>query len=181
MKDIIMKPFLSFLLILLYAVWLLGWIFSGLIIFGIVLWVLHAVGFVPLNQISESYFGFSSSVFSSLITLIGLMVGLGFSLVLVLVTQYLRGICRSLRQGDPFIPRNARRLRGIWVSILVFEVVRYGAHFVVSWAIQQGYFSAQVTGLSFALSPWIAILALMVLAEVFEEGTRLRQEQKWTI
>lgn len=102
-----------------------------------------------------------------------------------IVISRLRRIFRTLIAGDPFVPENARRLRTIWITLVVAELARVG--FGSGMLLLQRIFadSPHLEGLHGNLNInwplWLAVAALVVLAEVFHEGARLRQEQKLTI
>ena len=95
----------------------------------------------------------------------------------VVVVGRLRAIFQTLIGGDPFHPENARRLRVIGVALAALELGRYavaaGAHFIFHGLVR-------VDG-SVSLTTWFAVLVIVVLAEVFREGARLRGEAELTI
>jgi DUF2975 family protein len=105
------------------------------------------------------------------------------TLVLWILAE-LAGLCRSVRDGQPFAPYNAGRVRRLALAIMLAEVSRaalvYAAH---------AYAAAHFAGshLRFTASPHIDALAivsaliLLVLAEVFRTGTRLDEDQSLTV
>jgi Protein of unknown function (DUF2975) len=107
-------------------------------------------------------------------TLLG--VGLYLAGAIVIVGR-LRRLFQTLIAGDPFHPANVRRLRIIGAALAVLEVGRYIAsalsHLVVHGALH-------VAG-GISLTTWFAVLVIVVLAEVFREGARLRGEAELTI
>lgn len=98
----------------------------------------------------------------------------GFALVL----RDLRAMVRALGAGDPFLPGNIGRLRQIGVTL---AVVTGGA-----W-IGQSLVSRLVRGeldppdLFDLVTPAFSVLAVLVVAQVFREGARLRRESELTI
>ncbi|WP_031495587.1 DUF2975 domain-containing protein [Bryobacter aggregatus] len=96
----------------------------------------------------------------------------------------LRHIFRSLSRGLLFLPENARRIRWVGFTLIFGELAR--AALVYFWSY---YTSLHFTGngLHFVASTdvnAITILggfAILVLAEVFREGTRLHEDQSLTI
>lgn len=102
-----------------------------------------------------------------------------------IIISRLRRIFQTLIEGDPFVPENARRLRTIWITLIVAELARVG--FGSGLLLLQRIFadSPHLAGLHGNLNInwplWLAVASLVVLAEVFHEGARLRQEQKLTI
>lgn len=95
----------------------------------------------------------------------------------IVIVGRLRNIFRTLIGGDPFHPDNARRLRIIGATLAILEILRYllaaGSRFLFHGAVRIG------GGVS--LTTWFAVLVIVVLAEVFREGARLRGEAELTI
>jgi hypothetical protein len=95
----------------------------------------------------------------------------------IIVVGRLRSIFKTLIDGDPFHPENARRLRVIGAALAILELGRYAvaslAHVVFHGAIH-------VSG-GVSLTTWFAVLVIFVLAEVFREGARLRGDAELTI
>jgi hypothetical protein len=98
--------------------------------------------------------------------------------------QQLHAVFSTLRNGQPFIEANARRLRRVAAAVIAGEVV--GASMV---AFNQYYAKSHftATGLlfdwSFNIDFFAVVLALIILAiaEVFAAGTRLNEDQALTI
>lgn len=107
-------------------------------------------------------------------------VAIGGGLVIVGRLKLLFG---NFTSGEPFRKENASHLRAIWVAMLVIELSRY-ALLALAGALLAAFgpedLEGQVT-LSINLSTWASILILIVLAEVFREGARLKEEQELTI
>ena len=74
-------------------------------------------------------------------------------------------------------PDNVRRLRVIGGALAVLELGRYVAA-GLSHMISHGRFHVG-GGVSF--TTWFAVLVIVVLAEIFREGARLRGEAELTI
>ncbi len=110
--------------------------------------------------------------------LAGLLVGLelyvGGAIVIV---GRLRRVFQTLIAGDPFHPDNVRRLRVIGSTLALLEVGRYAAS-TIDHLIFHGH--ANIGG-GVNLTTWFAVLVIVVLAEVFREGARLRGEAELTI
>jgi hypothetical protein len=111
------------------------------------------------------------------------LVVLLFGSALWVLTQ-LRHIFRSLSRGLLFIPENARRIRWVGFMVIFGEVAR--AAVVYYWSYYTSlHFTAN--GLRFVASTdfnGITIFggfAILVIAEVFREGTRLHEDQSLTI
>lgn len=109
---------------------------------------------------------------------VGLLALAAYVGVVLYIVHRLQRIFQTLTIGDPFRPRNVFRLRAIGFSLAGLEVINYGARMVSGWA-----FRDQVEDVRFNLNltAWFAVLVVFVLAEVFREGARLRQEADLTI
>jgi hypothetical protein len=106
-------------------------------------------------------------------------------LLLVALLWQLWGLLRSARQGDPFTTANVWRLRRFgWLLLLGWPLVAYltmalKEFLAMTWTSPtdqtQGLFAPPIGG---AL---IFGLAVLVLAEVFAHGLRLREDVEGTI
>ena len=88
-------------------------------------------------------------------------------------------IVGTVSTGDPFVVANAARLQAIAWALLTLELT----HYVVG-AIAAGVASAGVPldiSWGFSLTRWLAVLLLFVLARVFEQGARMREELEGTV
>lgn len=101
-----------------------------------------------------------------------------FAGALVIVGR-LRRIFGSLTAGDPFHPENVRRLRVIAVTMALLEIGRMAVAGLVPLIFHHHAEMRFSGGLN--LSAWFSILVIVVLAEVFREGARLRREAELTI
>ncbi len=106
------------------------------------------------------------------------LLGVGLYLIgAIVIVSRLRRIFQTLIAGDPFHPDNVRRLRVIAAALAVLELGRYAAagfsHLVIHGRVHVG------GGVSF--TTWFAVLVIVVLAEIFREGARLRGEAELTI
>ena len=96
-----------------------------------------------------------------------------------LFLRHLRRIVDTVRQGDPFIPENAARLRTMaWLSI-VLQLVALAAGALTLWLEEatkefQANFDVSIGGI---LLP----LVLFILARVFRRGAEMREELEGTV
>ena len=95
------------------------------------------------------------------------------------ILRRLLAIVDTVRAGDPFVADNAQRLTSIAGRVVGLEVLRLAVHLVYENFARQG--GAPDLGEAFALTPWLAVLLLFVLAGVFAEGTRLRADLEGTV
>jgi hypothetical protein len=88
-------------------------------------------------------------------------------------------IVDTVSVGNPFVLANAARLQAIAWAVLGLELM----HFVVG-VVAAGVSSAAVPlniSWGFSLTRWLAVLLLFVLARVFEQGARMREELDGTV
>jgi hypothetical protein len=115
----------------------------------------------------------------------GAAVLLAAMLVLVFWTLgQLRAVFRSLRDGHPFVPANAARIRRIAFAVILGETARAAAVFLTN-LYASTHFVAQ--GLRFDGLPDFNVMAvlygliILAIAEVFRAGTRLDEDQSLTV
>ena len=108
--------------------------------------------------------------------LVGLLV---FAPGIAYICAQLRRILSTLAEGDPFVPNNAPRLTRIAIAIGLIEIVRMCSVLVLAATVDLG--EGYVANININLAVWGAIIVLLILAQVFKEGTRLREEEKMTI
>jgi hypothetical protein len=99
-----------------------------------------------------------------------------YAIGVIVIVQRLRRIFSTMTAGDPFHPDNVRRLRIIGLVLALLEVDRYIFGAVGRFVLHLPH---QSVGLN--LTAWFAVLVIVVLAEVFREGTRLRRDAELTI
>lgn len=99
-------------------------------------------------------------------------------LVALAVIAYLQRIVRTLRRGDPFVPENARRLTAIALLIAVGGTVGNLVHAIAIDSMVQSSAASGIIAHVFDVSflPIVIGTAAAFLAEVFRQGTRLRQD-----
>jgi hypothetical protein len=94
--------------------------------------------------------------------------------VALYVVERLLELLKTLRFGSPFVKENAIRFRNVGVALLVGELSKI---FIGILAMITG---ADVDA-DLDLMIFIAIAAVFVLAEVFREGARMKEEQDLTV
>ena len=103
------------------------------------------------------------------------MIGIIGAVIVHTILQRLLAIVDSVRDGDPFILENARRLDSIAWRVVVLELLRIQVKVIgaVVWE------SHRFDGLS--VTPWLAVLMLFVLSGVFAHGARMRADLEGTV
>ncbi len=102
----------------------------------------------------------------------------------LIIVDRLRRLFASFTSGEPFRRENATHLRVIWITMFAVEIARF-----VLMGVLAGVFAAIGTpeavdpnfNISVNISTWMSIAILIVLAEVFREGARMKEEQELTI
>lgn len=100
-----------------------------------------------------------------------------------MIVWRLRRLFDNFTTGQSFAKENATHLRAIWITMLGIEIARYllVALIVILLATFYRELGEAEVRFEFSLSAWASILVLIVLAEVFREGARLKEEQELTI
>ena len=129
---------------------------------------------VPLGLQVE---GPDSTIPSALRTV--MVLGLVASALVHTILRRLVAIVDTVRAGDPFVAENALRLQSIARRVVGIEVLRLAVHLVYENFARQG--APMDLGEAFALTPWLAVLLLFVLAGVFSQGTRMRGDLEGTV
>jgi hypothetical protein len=119
----------------------------------------------------------------------GSMLFLGMRLIMVIgicavpiahfVLTRLLTIVDTVSVGNPFVTANATRLQAIAWAILALELM----HLVVGAVAATTSSRAEPLniGWGFSITRWLAVLLLFVLARVFEQGARMREELEATV
>ena len=102
----------------------------------------------------------------------------GIPIAYVVLSRLLR-IVESVRTGEPFTTDNAGRLQTIAWALLGLELLHVCVVAIAS-VVSTKEVPLRVSG-NFQLSGWLAILLLFVLAQVFLEGTRMREDLEGTV
>jgi hypothetical protein len=103
------------------------------------------------------------------------VIGIVGAAIVHTVLRRLVAIVDTVRAGDPFTIENSRRLEIIAWSVMALEVLRLAVVSIVAAVFIPGRFGG------IALSPWLAVLLLFVLAGVFKQGARMRADLEGTI
>jgi len=117
------------------------------------------------------------------VTVAAILPIVGFALLLW-VFGLLRDVFRTLRDGQPFVPANATRIRRVGYAVLLGEIVRALLVFVANYLVMTHVTSDAVRFYavpSLEVYTVVAGLVILVIAEVFRAGTRLDEEQSLTV
>jgi hypothetical protein len=153
----------------------LNWIFGALIFgmlamsFGAEGWTWRALGVGPVAGHEGIVAGMRA------IMVIGIA---GTPIAYVVFSRLLR-IVESVRTGEAFTTDNAGRLRTIAWAMVGLEVLHICVVAIAS-AVSTKEVPLHING-NFHVTGWLAILMLFVLAQVFLEGTRMREDLEGTV
>jgi hypothetical protein len=103
-----------------------------------------------------------------------MVIGIAGTPITWLVFSRLLRIVESVRTGEPFTVDNAGRLRTVAWALFGLELLHICVVAIAS-AISTKELPLHISG-DFDLTGWLAILLLFVLAQVFLEGTRIRED-----
>jgi hypothetical protein len=125
---------------------------------------------------------FGSANGSLLIAYFGLViVWLGAALLII---HQLRSVFRTLVAGQPFVRANAKSIRLIGAVVIAMEIARFFLLLAQS-AFLRGSFTFEGLTLSVVPRPNLGAilfgLVVLVIAEVFRQGSELREEQELTV
>jgi len=96
-----------------------------------------------------------------------------------LVLTRLLAIVDTVSVGNPFIVANAERLKTIAWALLTLELMHFAVG-IVAKAVSSAVDEMHIDW-GFSLTRWLAVLMLFVLARVFEQGARMREDLEGTI
>ena len=166
----------------LFAIWVtlrvlivLNWIFGALILallaisFQAEAWTWQALGVGAVAGHEGIVAGMRA------IMVIGIV---GIPIAHVVFSRLLT-IVESVRTGEPFTVDNAGRLRTIAWALLGLELLHICVVAIAS-AVSTKEVPLRING-NFDLTGWLAILLLFVLAQVFLEGTHIREDLEGTV
>jgi hypothetical protein len=102
----------------------------------------------------------------------------------LIIIGRLKRLFANFTTSEPFQKDNADHLRAIWIAMAGIEIARY-AIMALSGVLVASMGEPAGQDFKFSLNvnmmTWGAIVILIVLADVFREGARLREEQDLTI
>lgn len=108
-----------------------------------------------------------------------MVIGIASTPITWAVFSRLLRIVESVRTGEPFTVDNAGRLRTVAWALFGLELLHVCVVAIAS-AVSTKEVPLHISG-DFDLTGWLAILLLFVLAQVFLEGTRIREDLEGTV
>ena len=132
-------------------------------------WMMKALGVHPVGEARTLVFGMRTLM----------LIGVSAMPLMHVVLTRLLAIVDTVRVGDPFVPDNARRLMTIAWYVLWLEVLHLAAGAVVKVVSSQAH--PLDINWKFSVTGWLTVLLLFVLARVFDQGTRMREDLAGTV
>ena len=108
-----------------------------------------------------------------------MVIGILAAPVLHLIYTRLLAIVETVKAGDPFVVENAARLQTIAWAIVGLELMHVVVVLLAN-GVTVGTEKVDIGG-KFSVAPWLTILLLFVLARVFDQGARMRDELAATV
>ena len=153
--------------ILVVLNWMYGAIVLAILVgmFAAVHWTMTALGFPSTAE--------STALTAQGVRMIA-AIGIAGVPLNLLVLKRLLAMVETVRSGDPFVAGNAARLQVIAFAVLGQQLLQLVVG-IVSRTMTPVKISA------FSKGGWLAVILLFVLARVFAEGTRMRDELEGTV
>lgn len=108
-----------------------------------------------------------------------MVIGILAAPVVHLICTRLLAMVETVNAGDPFVAENADRLQTIAWAIVGLELMHVGV-VILANGVVVGTQKVDI-GDKFSVTPWLTILLLFVLARVFDQGARMRDELSATV
>jgi hypothetical protein len=156
--------------ILIVANWLMA---AGILALLVVLpnerWIMSAFHLSPSPEAERLVMGMRAIAALGLVT-----IPLNY-----VVLKRLLAIVETVRGGDPFVPANATRLQTIAWVLLTLQLFSLVIGAIAKAASTPAHPLKLDAG--FSISGWLAVLLTFLLARVFAEGTRMREDLEGTV
>ena len=134
-------------------------------------------GMIVTEMAKEAIPAEAAWAIAPLVALIGAAGVLGF-----LFFRHLYRLVGTVGEGDPFIPENAKRLSSMGWIVVAVHVLAIPLVGIVTWfaKLMKEEHTIHIDG-GFDLGGILLALLLFILARVFREGTRRREELEGTV
>jgi Protein of unknown function (DUF2975) len=177
----------------LLIAWAALWVFAVGLVGVAIAYAMNAAGFVDLHPVfgPDSHIRIDDTVIETPgaaaswpVVVPALLIGAVVIAGALIIVWRLRRLFDSFCSGQPFAKENATHLRAIWITMIAIEIARY--LLLALTGVLLANFGGPLAehaeiNVQINLSTWGSILILIVLAEVFREGARMRAEQELTI
>ena len=132
-------------------------------------WIMSALELSPSPEADRVIMGLRSIA----------VIGLGAIPLNYVVLKRLLAIVETVRAGDPFVAANASRLQAIAWALLALQLLSIviGA---IATAISTPAHPLDIDA-GFSINGWLAVLLTFLLARVFAQGARMREDLEGTL
>ena len=152
----------------------LNWLYGAAILILLVAmpterWIMSALDLSPGPEADRLIMGLRAIA----------VIGLAACPLNYVVLRRLLAIVETVRAGDPFVAANAHRLQAIAWTLLALQLLS-----LVIGAIAKTVSTAAHpldVDAGFSINGWLAVLLTFLLARVFAEGTRMREDLEGTV
>lgn len=99
------------------------------------------------------------------------------------ILNRLQEIVRTLRFGSPFVRENADRLTKVAIAVAVAILTEYATTFII-WILKMTVYAGDKSFRVWFdpdIDAWFVTLIVLVLAAVFREGAKMKEEQDLTV
>jgi hypothetical protein len=151
-----------------------NWLFGAAIVVLLVAmptskWIMSALGVPPGPEAEPLIIGLHA------IAVVGLTaIPLNYA-----VLKRLLAIVETVRAGDPFVAANADRLQAIAWALLALQLLSLVIAAIAKTVSTPAHPLDVDAG--FSINGWLAVLLTFLLARVFAEGTRMREDLDGTV
>ena len=150
--------------------WLLG---AAIVVLLVVMphreWIISALNLSPSPDTERLIWGLRAVAMLGLVTIP----------INHLILTRLLAMVETVRVGDPFVAANAKRLQAIAWALLALQLLG-GVIWLIGRTISTPAHPVDLDT-SFSVNGWLAVLLTFVLARVFAEGARMRDDLEGTV
>jgi hypothetical protein len=173
-KPVPSSPALPIAHVVLRVLIVLNWITAAAILALLIAtpnerWIMAAFKLSPSPDADRLIMGLRAIAVLGLVT-----IPLNYGLL-----KRLLAMVETVRDGDPFVATNARRLRAIAWTLFALQLLS-----IVIGTIAKSISTPAHTvrlDAGFSITGWLAVLLTFLLARVFAEGTLMREELEGTV
>ena len=138
-----------------------------------------ALSWIFSTQLAEMLIPHGPDTKSEIVGLrLEMLMGMAMAVAIDRLFAALAQIIETVREGDPFIHANARRLQSIGWALVVLQLMSIPDILIDKYFPSLG---AAAPGFDFSAGGWLAVLMVFVLSRVFSAGSAMRDELEGTI
>jgi hypothetical protein len=132
-------------------------------------WIMSSLSLSPSPEADRVFLGLQAIAVIGLIT-----IPLNYAIL-----KRLLAMVETVRAGDPFVSANAHRLQTIAWILFALQMLSIVVGTIVK-AISSPAHPLDIDA-GFSINGWLAVLLTFLLARVFAEGTRMREDLEGTV